>query len=74
MRHTHTHRGRDIGRGRSRFPPGSLMWGSIPGPWGHDLSYPGAPIPVFQLAILVHWINVLYDTCHEIWSSLMKWG
>ena len=34
----HTERGRDIGRGRSRLPVGSLMQGSIPGPWDHDLS------------------------------------
>ena len=33
-----TKRGRDIGRGRSRLPVGSLMQDSIPGPWDHDLS------------------------------------
>ena len=27
----HTERGRDLGRGRSRLPIGSLMWDSIPG-------------------------------------------
>ena len=31
-------RGRDTGRGRSRLPVGSLMWDSILGPRGHDLS------------------------------------
>ena len=31
-------RGRDIGRGSSRLPMGSLMWDSIPGPRDHDLS------------------------------------
>ena len=34
-------RGRDIGRGRIRFPEGgagNLMWDSIPGPGDHDLS------------------------------------
>ena len=34
----HRERGRDTGRGRSRFPRGSLLWDSIPGPWDHDLS------------------------------------
>ena len=33
----HGERGKDIGRGRSRLPAGSLMWDSIPGPWDHDL-------------------------------------
>ena len=31
-------RGRDTGRGRSRLPAGSPMWGSMPGPRDHDLS------------------------------------
>ena len=31
-------RGRDTGRGRSRFPAGSPMQDSIPGPWDHNLS------------------------------------
>ena len=34
----YTERGRDIGRGRSRLPAGSLVQGSIPGPRDHDLS------------------------------------
>ena len=38
MRDTHRERGRDIVRGRSRLPMGSLMQDSIPGPWDHDLS------------------------------------
>ena len=33
-----TQRGRDKGRGRSRFPAGSPRWNSIPGPWDADLS------------------------------------
>ena len=33
-----TDRGRDVGRGRSRLPMGSLMWDSILGPQDHDLS------------------------------------
>ena len=33
-----TQRGRDAGRGRSKFPAGSPMRNSIPGPQGHDLS------------------------------------
>ena len=48
-------RGRDIGRGRSRLPPGSLIWNLIPGPQDHDLSWrqtqllslPGAPKCMF---------------------------
>ena len=35
----YTQRGRDIGRGRSGFPAGSLMQDSIPGPRDHDLSW-----------------------------------
>ena len=31
---THTHRGRDIGRGRSRLLAGSPMWDLVPGPSG----------------------------------------
>ena len=34
----YTERGRDIGRGRSRLPVGSLMWGLILGPQDHALS------------------------------------
>ena len=33
-----THRGSDIGRGKSRLHAGSLMWVSVPGPQDHDLS------------------------------------
>ena len=33
-----TERGRDISRGRSRLPTGSLMRDSIPGPRDHNLS------------------------------------
>ena len=33
-----TERGRDIGKGRSRFPSGNPMWDSVPGTWDHDLS------------------------------------
>ena len=42
----HRKRGRDIGRGRSRLPVGSLMQDSIPGPQDHDLS---------QKQTLNHW-------------------
>ena len=34
----HRERGRDIAKGRSRIPMGSLMQDSIPGPQDHDLS------------------------------------
>ena len=36
-RHTDTHRGRDIGRGRSRLYAGSIMLNSIPGLGSHIL-------------------------------------
>ena len=35
---SHRERGRDISRGRSRLPVGSLMWDSIPGPRDHSLN------------------------------------
>lgn len=35
---THTERGRDIVRGRSRLPAGSPTWDLIPGSWDHALS------------------------------------
>ena len=38
MRDTHTHRGRDTGRGRSRLHAGSPMWDSILGLQDHTLS------------------------------------
>ena len=38
MHETHTHRGRDTGRGRSRLLAGSLMRASNPGPRDHALS------------------------------------
>ena len=34
----HAERSRDIGRGRSKLPVGSLMQDSIPGPWDRNLS------------------------------------
>ena len=58
-------RGRDIGRGRSRLPAGSLMWDSIPGPPGsrsepkadaQSLSHPGIPDIYFQFS------NIEYNT------------
>ena len=45
---THTERGRDIGKGRSRPPTGNLMGNSIPGPQDHDMS---------QRQTLNHWAN-----------------
>ena len=57
---THTERGRDIGRGRSRLPAGSLMWDSIPGPWDHDPS---------QRQTLNHWATWVpqdFVFCHFI--------
>ena len=38
LRDTHTERGRDTGRGRSRLRAGSLMGDSIPGSQDHTLS------------------------------------
>ena len=51
MKDTERERGRDTGRGRSRFHAGSLTWDWIPGPQDHALSQrrcstaelPGAP-------------------------------
>ena len=37
MRDTHTERGRDTGRGRSRLYAGTLMWDSIPRLQDHAL-------------------------------------
>ena len=36
--HEYTEKGRDIGRGRSRLPVGSLMQDLVPGPWDHNLN------------------------------------
>ena len=49
----HKERGRDIGRERSRLPPGSLMRDSIPGPQNHNLS---------QRQMLNHWAT---QTSHK---------
>ena len=38
MEEAYIWRGRDIGRGRSRLPAGSLMQNLIPGPWDHALA------------------------------------
>ena len=46
----HTERSRDIGRGRSRLPTGSLMQDSIPGAWDHTLS---------QRQTLNHWATLV---------------
>ena len=35
---THTHRGRNIGKGRRKLHAGSPMWDLIPGPQDHALS------------------------------------
>ena len=43
---TQRERSRDIGRGRSNLPVGSLVWDSIQGPWDHNLS---------QRQMLNHW-------------------
>ena len=49
--------GRDIGRGRSRLPEGSLMWDWIPEPQDYNpepkadtqpLNHPGAPTSNFS--------------------------
>ena len=34
----HRERSRDLGRGRRRFPTGSPMWDSIPGPLDHSMT------------------------------------
>ena len=48
---THTHRGRDTGRGRSRLHAGSPMWDSIPGPQDHALS----PVSYTHLTLPTMW-------------------
>ena len=61
--HERTKRGRDIGRGRSRLPAGSLMWDLIPGPQQHDLSQrqmfnlwaTQAPFELLFLFLLLKW-------------------
>ena len=43
MKDTHTHRGKDTGRGRSRLHAGTPMWDSIPGPQDHALGQRQVP-------------------------------
>ena len=57
----HTKKGRDIGRGRSRLPPGSLVWNSILGLRDHDLS---------QRQMLNHWAFQVLLTDHFCISEL----
>ena len=54
-----TKRGRDIGRGRSRLPEGSLMWDSIPEPWDHHLT---------QRQMLNHWATQMPLHFKLFWS------
>lgn len=54
-------RGRDIGRRRSRLPPGSLMWDLIWGLWDHDLS---------QRQMRSHW--AIQVPCGEIFFLEIK--
>ena len=57
-------RGRDIGRGRSRLPTGSLMWDSISGPPDHDLS---------QRQTLNHWTTQL-PLNPRIYLHITEWA
>ena len=62
-------KGRDIDRGRSMLPAGSLMRDSIPGPWDHDLS---------QRQMLNHGATQVFPVCElteemvEVWSLLVN--
>ena len=62
----HRKRGRDIGRGRSRLPVGSLMWvGLHPrtlGPWHHTLS---------QRQMLNHWATQVPHQCTFVKRTAM---
>ena len=63
---THRQRGRDIGRGRSRFPAGRLMWNSIFWPQDYALSQ----------KMLNRWATQSFPSldifitrvCHKLWS------
>ena len=59
-----TQRGRDIGRGRSRLPSGSLMWDWIPGPRDHDLS---------QRQMLNHWATQMPCIPRNFFCYYYKW-
>ena len=83
-----TQKGRDIGRGRSRFPVGSPMQDSIPGPQDHDLSqrqtlnhwsHPGTPgVLQFNIGLICPWgPHVVgrvnrHSTSQEIWDQVCR--
>ena len=70
----HTSRGSCGGRGRSSlYWARSLMWGLIPGPWAHDLSWrqtlnwlshPGAPE--------INTVNILVNIWHYFSNNVLK--
>ena len=55
----HRERGRDVGRGRSRLPTGTLMQDSIPGPQDHD-----------QRQMINHWATQVPLTSYCRWAAL----
>ena len=76
---THTERGRDTGRGRSRLHARSWMWDSIlrpqitprPGVGAQPLSQPGAPVD-FSCDAIWSWTFVwkcLFKFSNSFWSS-----
>ena len=60
-----TERGRDIGRGRSKLPAGSLIWDWIPGPQDHDLSWRQK---------LKHWATQVLLNFVCWWCILVSWN
>ena len=70
-----TERGRDIVRGRSRLPAGSLMLNSILGPWDHDLSQRQtlncwATQVSWALSILVHVLSHVFFIA-ALWTGIL---
>ena len=77
---THTQRGRDTGRGRSRLHAGSLTWDSILGLQDHTLggrqalkplSHPGCPLmyPCIWVSLSLIIIGKLYKVLLDILSK-----
>ena len=70
---THTHRGRDTGRGRSRLQTGSPTWDSIPGLQDHALGQREAlncwaPQASLNFYFLINHLNL----CKDYFFSIFK--
>ena len=75
VRERHKEGGRDIGRGGSRLPAGSLMQDSIPGSWEHALGQRQAPNRLATQASLATWIFKncsikMFCTFQSFWVSV----